>query len=174
MAASDVTSTTTLLTTLPSVLVTAVWAPMTSLFSREMRAPVGVRVKKAIGMRWTLANRARRRSKINPSPTRALHHRCTTCSAASPSAAQTAAAASHVIIALSPEGMAVSRIARTTSGGTSASSAAARMAIRNRAIVARYGRANVQIRRIVAEVTLAPWTPLASRGAMVCGPMRMR
>ena len=62
IAASVVTSTTMLLTTLPSVLVTAVCAPITSLFRREMRAPVGDRVKKAIGIRCTLANRARRRS----------------------------------------------------------------------------------------------------------------
>ena len=62
IATSVVTSTTTLLTTLPSVLVTAVWAPITSLFRRRDRAPVCVRVKKAIGIRWTLANSAARRS----------------------------------------------------------------------------------------------------------------
>ncbi len=57
-----VTRTMTLLTTLPSVLVTAVCAPMTSLLSREVIEPVGVRVKNAIGIRWILANRAPRRS----------------------------------------------------------------------------------------------------------------
>ncbi len=62
IASSEVTSTTTLLTTLPSVVVTAFWAPTTSLLSRDVRAPVGVRVKKAIGIRCTLANRARRMS----------------------------------------------------------------------------------------------------------------
>ena len=62
MATSVVTSTITLLTTLPSVLVTAVCAPMTSWFSREVIEPVGVRVKKAIGIRWILANSAPRRS----------------------------------------------------------------------------------------------------------------
>ena len=62
IAASVVTSTITLLTTLPSVLVTAVWAPMTSLLSREVIEPVGVRVKNAIGIRWILANSAPRRS----------------------------------------------------------------------------------------------------------------
>ncbi len=62
MAASVVTSTITLLTTLPSVEVTAVWAPMTSLLSLDVIEPVGVRVKNAIGMRWILANRALRRS----------------------------------------------------------------------------------------------------------------
>ena len=62
IAASVVTSTITLLTTLPSVLVTAVWAPITSLLRREVIEPVGVRVKNAIGIRWILANNAPRRS----------------------------------------------------------------------------------------------------------------
>ena len=34
-----------------SVLVTAVWAPTTSLLSRDVSAPVGVRVKNATGIR---------------------------------------------------------------------------------------------------------------------------
>ena len=34
----------------------ACWAPMTSLLSRLMRAPVWVRVKKARGMRWMWSN----------------------------------------------------------------------------------------------------------------------
>ena len=62
MAASVVTSTMTLLTTLPKVLVTAFWAPTTSLLSRLMRAPVWVRVKNATGMRCTLPNNATRKS----------------------------------------------------------------------------------------------------------------
>ena len=62
IAANVVASTITLLTTLPSVLVTAVCAPITSLLSRDVIDPVGVRVKNAIGIRWILANRARRRS----------------------------------------------------------------------------------------------------------------
>ena len=62
IAASVVTRPMTLLTTLPSVLVTAVWAPTTSLLSRDVIAPVGVRVKKAIGMRMTLPNNVERRS----------------------------------------------------------------------------------------------------------------
>ena len=44
----------------------------------------------------------------------------------------------------------MSRIARTTSGGTRPSSAATRMATRNTTIVPRYGRANAQTRRSVA------------------------
>ena len=55
-------STTTFDTTEPSVDVTAVWAPTTSLLRREMSAPVWVRVKKATGMRCTLSKRATRRS----------------------------------------------------------------------------------------------------------------
>ncbi len=62
IASSVVINTMMLLTTLPSVLVTAVCAPTTSLFSRLVSAPVCVRVKKAIGIRCTLANRATRRS----------------------------------------------------------------------------------------------------------------
>ncbi len=47
------TSTMTLLTTSDSVHVNARCAPMTSLFSRLTSAPVCVRVKNAIGIRWT-------------------------------------------------------------------------------------------------------------------------
>ena len=57
IVAKVVTSTTTLLTTLPRVLVTADWAPTTSLFSRLIKAPVWVRVKKAMGIRSTLSNK---------------------------------------------------------------------------------------------------------------------
>ena len=49
-------------TTVPSVLVTACWAPMTSLFSRDISAPVWVRVKNEIGSRWTWSNSATRMS----------------------------------------------------------------------------------------------------------------
>ena len=47
------TSVKTLNTTWPSVPVRARWAPITSLFIRLISEPVCVRVKKAIGMRWT-------------------------------------------------------------------------------------------------------------------------
>ena len=50
-------------------------APMTSLLSRVTSAPVWVRVKKAIGIRWTWSNRRMRRSKIRPSPMRDDHQR---------------------------------------------------------------------------------------------------
>ena len=49
-------------TTVPSVPVSARWAPITSLFNRLTRAPVWVRVKNEIGSLWTWSNRARRRS----------------------------------------------------------------------------------------------------------------
>ena len=49
-------------TTVPSVLVTACCAPMTSLFIRDINAPVCVRVKKDSGSRCTWSNSATRRS----------------------------------------------------------------------------------------------------------------
>ena len=58
MATSVVASTMTLDTTEPSVPVSARCAPITSLFSRLMSAPVWVRVKKAIGIRCTWSNSA--------------------------------------------------------------------------------------------------------------------
>ena len=62
MVDSVVARTTMFETTLPRVEVTAVCAPITSLFSRLMSAPVCVRVKNAIGMRCTFSNSATRRS----------------------------------------------------------------------------------------------------------------
>ena len=49
-------------TTDDRVSVKACWAPMTSLLSRLMRAPVWVRVKKAIGIFWMWANTCERMS----------------------------------------------------------------------------------------------------------------
>ena len=49
-------------TTLDSVVVKACCAPMTSLLSREINAPVWVRTKKASGIRWTWSNTWLRRS----------------------------------------------------------------------------------------------------------------
>jgi hypothetical protein len=48
--------------TVPKVLVTACWAPITSLFIRDISAPVWVRVKNEIGSRWTWSKRATRMS----------------------------------------------------------------------------------------------------------------
>ena len=52
------------------VSVNACWAPSTSLLSRDIKAPVWVRVKKAIGMRWMWMNTLLRMSNMRPSPTR--------------------------------------------------------------------------------------------------------
>ena len=73
----------TLVTTLDRVPVKADWAPSTSLSSLLMRAPVWVRVKKAMGMRWMCENTLVRMSKIRPSPMRAEKKRSTRDSPAS-------------------------------------------------------------------------------------------
>ncbi len=52
MAARVMATPITLPTTDEKVSVKACWAPRTSLFSRDTRAPVWVRVKKAIGICW--------------------------------------------------------------------------------------------------------------------------
>ena len=62
MAMSVVTSVMTFDATPPIVVVSARWAPMTSLLSRLVSAPVWVRVKNEIGMRCTWPNTATRRS----------------------------------------------------------------------------------------------------------------
>ncbi len=64
-ASIAIPTTTTLIeldTVLDSTEVKARCAPITSLFSRETRAPVWVRVKKASDIRWTWANTLVRRS----------------------------------------------------------------------------------------------------------------
>ena len=60
----------TFVTTPESAEVNARWAPMTSLLRRLTSAPVRVRVKKAIGIRWTCSKTRRRRSRMSPSPRR--------------------------------------------------------------------------------------------------------
>lgn len=62
MATRVVTSVITLDATPPIVVVSARCAPMTSLFSRLVSAPVCVRVKNEMGIRCTWANTATRRS----------------------------------------------------------------------------------------------------------------
>ena len=57
-------------TVLDRAEVNARCAPITSLLSRETRAPVCVRVKNASDWRCTWANTWVRRSKIRPSPMR--------------------------------------------------------------------------------------------------------
>ena len=75
IAASVVTTATTLPTTFDSVDVNACWAPWTSLLRRDTRAPVWARLKKPIGIRWTWSNTWVRRSWIRPSPMRAENQR---------------------------------------------------------------------------------------------------
>ena len=60
MAVSVMTRVMTLDTTVPSVPVTARWAPITSLFSRLMSAPVWVRVKNEIGHALHVVEQLRR------------------------------------------------------------------------------------------------------------------
>ena len=52
------------------VSVKACWAPRTSLLSLDINAPVWVRVKKAMGMRWMWVNTRFRMSNMRLSPTR--------------------------------------------------------------------------------------------------------
>ncbi len=74
LSANMVMPTTTTLIELETVLdrveVNARWAPMTSLLSRDTRAPVCVRVKNASDIRCTWAKTLVRRSKIRLSPMR--------------------------------------------------------------------------------------------------------
>ena len=62
MATSVPVNMITLETTVPRVPVNARWAPMTSLLSRLISAPVWVRVKNDIGMRCTWSKSLVRRS----------------------------------------------------------------------------------------------------------------
>jgi hypothetical protein len=104
-------------TTVPSVLVIACWAPITSLFIRDMSAPVWVRVKKETCIRWTWSNSFVRMSKMRPSPMRAEYQRCHRFSTALASASPTAPRANQVTRSRSFWGTAVSRRARNSSGG---------------------------------------------------------
>ena len=134
IAARVVPSTMTLETTEPRVVVTARCAPMTSLFTRLISAPVWVRVKKARGMAEMWSNSATRRSKITPSPMRAEYHRSTNDSTAPASAAATMIRARVVSIPRLPWGMAVSMIRGSSRGATSSSTAAMAVTTTNMAI----------------------------------------
>ena len=129
MAMSVVTSVMTLLRTEPTV-VTAPCAPITSLLSRLMSAPVCVRVKNAIGMRWTLSKSVVRSWKMRPSPTLAWYHRWTMPSPASTRATRTVMEARTTTSVRSPSGMAVSRMARKSKGGARPISASKAMVTR--------------------------------------------
>ena len=117
-------------TTVPNVFVIACCAPMTSLFIRDISAPVWARVKNDTGWRCTWSNSAVRRSKIKPSPMRAEYQRCHRLSSAFASARPTAATASHVTRARFFSGTAVSRSERNRSGGITVATDAAIAVIR--------------------------------------------
>ncbi len=124
-------------TTEPSVPVSALCAPMTSLFMRLMRAPVCVRVKNAIGIRWVWSNSVRRNSKINPSPIFADHQRSPSDRNASASAIATMNKASVVTMPLSWLGMATSMMRLISSGGTMPTNASNTIVTRNAINIAR-------------------------------------
>ena len=94
-------------TTDDRVSVNACWAPMTSLLSRLISAPVWVRVKKAMGILWMCSNTLDRMSKISPSPTLADTHRMPMVSPVSTMATTAATRASPMISGLLCSGMPV-------------------------------------------------------------------
>ena len=69
MITRALTSVMELVNTSTSVPLTARWAPMTSLFRREMSSPVLTPVKKRRDIRWRWAKSSVRRSQMMPSPT---------------------------------------------------------------------------------------------------------
>ncbi len=71
-------------------------------------------------------------------------------------------------------GIAWSMISRTTNGGTRASSAAAKIAIRKTMIVPRYGRANAHTRLAVPSAMRTSLMASESPGIMWWGDIRMR
>ena len=99
-------------TTDESVSVNACWASSTSLFNRLTRAPVWVRVKNAIGMRWKCAKTEVRISKMSPSPTRAEIQRCQSESPASARARTPSSTANSTIRFVSFGRIPLSMIAR--------------------------------------------------------------
>ena len=79
----------------------ACWAPMTSLLSRLISAPVWVRVKKASGILWMCSNTLDRMSKMSPSPTLAETHRMPMVSPVSTMATTAATSDNPMISSLS-------------------------------------------------------------------------
>ena len=77
--------------------VKACWAPMTSLLSRLISAPVWVRVKKAMGIFWMCSKTWERMSKMSPSPTLAETQRMPMDSPVSTTASTAATSASPMI-----------------------------------------------------------------------------
>ena len=143
-------SVTTLLTTPDNVVLNARWAPMTSLLRRLTRAPVRVRVKKAIGIRCTWSNTAVRRSRIRLSPMLDESHRLIRPKPASTMAITAMARASSTTTRSSRP----STIALTTrpanTGVATASTASATLSTRKPPRARRCGAANDRIRRAVS------------------------
>ncbi len=118
-------------TTDDSVSVNACWAPMTSLLSRLISAPVWVRVKKAIGIFWMCSKTFARMSKMSPSPTLADTQRMPMERAVSTTARRAATRASPMIRDLSWWGMPLSMIDRKSSGLTRPTTASTTTSTRN-------------------------------------------
>jgi hypothetical protein len=146
----------------PSVPVTASWAPITSLFNRLMRAPVWLRVKKAIDWFCTRSKSWTRRWWMTPSPMWAENHRCTTASTASNRAAPTMNEASNQTSPRSCRGIARSTIERKSSGGSRASTASMMMVTRNAAIHQRNGLTTRQARSAMRRSSDLFFTAAAS------------
>ena len=127
----------TLETTDDRVSVNACWAPITSLLSRLMRAPVWVRVKKAMGICWMCSNTWDRMSKMRPSPTFADTHLMPMVRPVSTMASTAATSASPMISDLLCSGMPLSMIERKRSGLITPITASTTTSTRNHARILR-------------------------------------
>ena len=160
LSANITTPTKTTLITLETVddnvEVNARCAPITSLLSRDTRAPVWVRVKNANDMRCTWANTLVRRSKMRPSPMREESQPMPTASAASRTATPAAASARPTTSAASSLRMPSSTMCLTSSGVTTTSAASTTVRARKNAIVRRCGLANPTTRRTVLRASFWP------------------
>ena len=94
----------------------ACWAPITSLLSRLIRAPVWVRVKKANGILWMWSKTLERMSKMSPSPTLADTQRIPMLSPVSTTATNAAARDSPMMSFLLCCSMPLLMIDRNSSG----------------------------------------------------------
>ena len=149
IAASVRVSVNTLPTMLVSVEVKTCCAPSTSLFRRLTSAPVCVRVKNGMGIRWMCANTFERMSKIRPSPTRAEQYRSPSDSAASITASPATTSASVTTTDAACRRMPSLMTARYSSGFTTPITESTASSASSSPISRRYGRANEKIRRTV-------------------------
>ncbi|PRY32009.1 hypothetical protein CLV70_102220 [Pseudosporangium ferrugineum] len=151
MTASVSSSVTVLPTTPESVLLNACCAPMTSLLSRETRAPVRVRVKNATGIRCTWSKTAVRRSTMRPSPIRADWYRVSSPRPASASAITAIPAARRTTGPVSVPDTIASTTRPASTGAATVNRAATTLPTRNQPSSRRCGRANPAIRFSVAR-----------------------